>query len=58
VIVKRDSERMARLLGAAVEDVRAKVTSLEAEGLRVDREALVRALVEGYEKAMGPFTTR
>ncbi|MHB8605774.1 MAG: lipoate--protein ligase family protein [Thermoplasmatota archaeon] len=51
VIVKRDSTRMSRLFRADLADIRAKVTSLEREGVNVSREKLVDALVAGFGEA-------
>ena len=55
VIVERDEERMARLFRTDVETIRARVTSLEEEGVRVSREKLVEALAEGFGRALGPL---
>lgn len=53
VIVARDEERMARLFRTPADEIRAKVTSLAEEGVRVTREELVARLVKGYEQAFG-----
>ena len=52
VIVDDASERMARLFRAPAEQVRARVTSLEQEGVRVSREKLVEALAAGFTEAL------
>lgn len=52
VIVHRDEERMARLFRTPVDDIRARVTSLEEEGLSVSREKLLEALAAGHERAL------
>lgn len=52
VIVRRDEERMARLFRTPVDAVRARVTSLEEEGVRVSREKLVEALAAGFEAVL------
>ena len=52
VIVERDEERMARLFRTPADEIRARVTSLEEEGVRVSREKLVEALVAGYTRAL------
>ncbi|HVL48996.1 MAG TPA: lipoate--protein ligase family protein [Candidatus Thermoplasmatota archaeon] len=55
VIVRRDAARMAALLRADPAVVRERVTSLAAEGVFVTRERVVEALIEGFEKALGPL---
>ena len=55
VIVKRDEERMSRLFGAPVHQIRERVTSLEEEGVPVSREKLVEALVDGFRRALSPL---
>jgi len=52
VIVSRDEERMARLFRTPVDDIRARVTSLEEEGVRVAREKLVEALSFGFRRSL------
>lgn len=52
VIVRRDEERMARLFRTPREEIEARVTSLEEEGVRVSREKLVEALRLGFERAL------
>lgn len=54
VIVKREEERMARLFGASVDQVRERVTSLEEEGAAVPRETLIDALAAGFRAALAP----
>jgi len=53
VIVERDERRMARLLRADPEAVRAKVTSLREERADPGREKLVELLVDAYAEAFG-----
>lgn len=53
VIVSRDAARWARVFRADAEEIREKVTSLADEGVRVSREKLVEALVDGYARALG-----
>lgn len=48
VIVQRDESRMARLFGTPVDDIRARVTSLEEEGVHISRDKLVETLVAAY----------
>jgi lipoate-protein ligase A len=52
VIVKRDEERMARVFRTPVDDIRARVTSLEEEGISVSREKLVETLVAGFRATL------
>jgi len=52
IIVRRDEERMARLFGTPREQIEARVTSLEEEGVRVSREKLAEALARGFERAL------
>jgi lipoate-protein ligase A len=52
VIVRREEEKMARLFGASVDEVRARVTSLEEEGVTVSREKLVEALAAGFQASL------
>lgn len=52
VIVTRDEERMARLFRTPADDIRARVTSLEEEGVRVSREKLVEALSIGFSRTL------
>ena len=53
VIVTRDDERMARLFRTPRADIEARVTSLEAEGVRVPRDKLVDALADGFRRTLG-----
>lgn len=52
VIVRRDEERMARLFGAPLDQVRERVTSLEEEGVSVSRDKLVETLAAGFTAAL------
>lgn len=49
MVLELDAERTAEILGARMEAVHAKVTGLDVLGIRVDREEVVRALVEAYK---------
>ncbi len=51
VIVERQAQAMADLLGADVETVRGKVTSLRQEGVTAPREIIHEAIVRGYQDA-------
>ncbi len=53
VIVERDEARMARLFRTDEAQIRARVTSLGEEGVRVPREKLVETLVRGFGEALG-----
>ena len=53
VIVERDEERMAALFRTDVGTIRARVTSLHEERVRVSREKLVECLARGFERALG-----
>lgn len=52
IIVDRDEERMARLFRTPVDDIRARVTSLEEEGVRVSREKLIETLARAYRASL------
>lgn len=52
LIVKREEEKMARLFGAPVEQVRERVTSLEEEGVSLPRQDVVDALARGFREAL------
>lgn len=54
IIVRRDEERMARLFRTDVDGIRARVTSLAEEGVRVSREKLVETLARAFEASLAP----
>lgn len=51
IIVRRDEDRMARLFRTPTGEIQARVTSLEAEGVRVEREKLVELLGQAFARA-------
>jgi len=53
IIVRRDEERSARVFRTPIEDIRARVTSLEEEGVSVSREKLVEALAASFRRTLG-----
>ena len=55
VIVDRDEARLARVFRADLDAIRAKVTSLELEGIGPSRDELIAALVAGFAATLGPL---
>ena len=53
IIVRRDEERSARVFRTPIDDIRARVTSLEDEGISVSREKLVEVLASSFQRALG-----
>lgn len=52
IIVEPDHERMARLFRTEPATIRARVTSLQEEGVRVERRKLVEVLAEGFRASL------
>lgn len=55
IIVDRDEDRLARIFRTPIDTVRARVTSLRAEGHDPTRAQITYALVAGFTEVFGPL---